>query len=240
MKNSSENEIKKLASLLEDKKITLDEFKLLSEALTNNKSTSKFKWSFFINPFEKISGFQALFIGIIVILGLCAFAVMRNDNFPGLINYDYAPFNYSLGKEFKITYPIVLYQNAVACLSLSILYYAFSKFYKQKSLRFIDFIGNVTLARFPLFIQAILGKIMYSIDPTLRRSPHESVLSIIGWFYIIFCFIWLLTTYYYALKESSGLKDKKLWITYACSVAVSEVICILISQHQIFPSDYNS
>jgi hypothetical protein len=98
------NEIKKITQLLEEKKITEDEFNLLSDALVNNKKLSKFKWSFFINPFEKISGFQALFSGIIVILGLTAFAVLRNDNFPGLIDYNYAPFNYNIGKEYKITY----------------------------------------------------------------------------------------------------------------------------------------
>ena len=50
-----DNEIKKLANLLEDKKISEDEFKILSGAIINNKKSSKFKWSFFVNPFEKIS-----------------------------------------------------------------------------------------------------------------------------------------------------------------------------------------
>ena len=238
MRVQMDNEIKKLAQLLENKKITEDEFKLLSEAITVNKKTTRFKLSFFINPFEKISGYQALFFGIIVILGLTAFAVLRNDNFPGLIDYNYAPFNYKIGQEFKITYLYALYQNALAVVVLSLLYYAFSKFYKQKSLRIIDFFGTVALARFPLFVQSILGNIMTAIDPTMRRSPHESILSIIGWFYVLGCFIWLIVTYFYALKESSGLTGKKLWISYVGSVAIGEIICALLTR-MYFPPDYH-
>jgi hypothetical protein len=121
---------------------------------------------------------------------------------------------------------------------LSLLYYAFSKFYKQKSLIIIDFFGAVTLSRFPLLVQSILGNIMTAMDPTIRRSLHDSFLSIIGWFYVIFCFIWLLITYFYALKESSGLTGKKLWISYVGSVAVGEIICAFLTR-MFFPIDYH-
>ena len=236
-----DNEIKKLANLLEDKKISEDEFKILSGAIINNKKSSKFKWSFFVNPFEKIAGIQALFVGILVILGLCAFAVLLNDNFPGVIDYLYSPYNYKLKAEFKITYSFVLYQNILSCIVLSLLYYAVAKFYKQKGLRLIDFFGMVTLSRYPYLVQAFLSYIIFMIAPATRLTRGRvtyGILEIVDGVIVMGCGIWQLTTYFFALKESSGLSGKKLFTAYVISTGVSEIICAIITR-QFFPPDYH-
>lgn len=236
-----DNEIKKLNQLLEEKKISEDEFKLLSNVFIINKKSSKFKWSFFVNPFEKIVGVQALFVGLLVILGLCAFAVLHNDNFPGVIDYLYSPYNYKLKTEFKITYSFVLYQNIFVCVILSLFYYGASKFYKQKGLRLIDFFGMVTLSRYPYLIQAFLSYIIFMIAPTTRltrgRTPFV-IFDIIGGVIVMGCVIWQLTTYFFALKEASGLSGKKLFTAYIISTGVSEIICAIITR-QFFPPDYH-
>jgi hypothetical protein len=60
------------------------------------------------------------------------------------------------------------------------------------------------------------------IENGLNFDP--SIMTSIFGFIVILCFIWEIATYFYALKESSGLIGKKLWGSFIASIIIGESI----------------
>jgi hypothetical protein len=58
---------------------------------------------------------------------------------------------------------------------------------------------------------------------------QPTVLAIIFSFVVITCATWHIVTYLYALKESSGLSGKKLWISFIACILIGEIITNFIT-----------
>lgn len=191
------------------------------------------------NPFEKIGGFYALLLGILIILLMNFFASLINTHFPGIVDYNLAPIDLNNNsKEIKISYLFLLYETLVSWIVLSSLYFAFAKIFKQKNLRAIDFFGSVAFSRYPYLIQAALTNVVFLIDPTIRRSGHISVMSLVNDALILSCFFWQMLTYFFALQVSSGLVGKKLWISFMGSIAIGEIVTALLTR-SFFPVSWS-
>lgn len=228
---TSENE--RLLTLLKDNKITQDEYKLLSKALVK-PSSSRLFFSLFINPYQKIAGFWALAIGLGVILCISYLGSIAKIYFPGLLGI----LNSSMIKNPKVgtEFIFVLYQNMVIWFVLTALFIIAAKIFQQKRVRMIDFMGTVALSRFPYLILTGFLATMRIVNPRFMDVGMENglalqptVLAIIFSFVVITCATWHIVTYLYALKESSGLSGKKLWISFIACILIGEIITNFIT-----------
>ena len=228
---TKENE--RLDTLLRDKKITQDEYKLLSKALVK-KTGLKLFFSLMINPYQKVAGSVALGLGAGVIVLISYLGSIAKIYFPGLLGILNSSIikNPSIGTDFHF----LLFQNGVIWLVLTILYIVVAKICQQKSVRIIDFMGTIALSRFPYLLLTGFLAIMRIVDPRFVDVGMEnglqlklSLLALLFSSVVIVCAVWHIATYFFALKESSGLSGKKLWISFIACILIGEIVTNFIT-----------
>lgn len=224
-------EKERLIRMLHENKISEEDYKLLSAALDKKSSLASQLFSIFINPFQKVAGLYALIIGLVFIVSISYLGVIAEVYFPGILDC----LNSSVVKNPKapLNFFLLFYQNIISWLVLSILFIIFAKIFQKKNIRIIDFFGTVALSRFPyviltgfLSIVRVMNPSFMNIDITKGYSLHPSIMMSVFGFMVIACMIWQVITYFYALKESSGLMGKKLWVGFIASLLLGEVIAL--------------
>lgn len=219
----------KLLNMMKEGKISENEFKLLSSALEKKNPRISSLLSLAINPFQKIAGWYALILGSITIICMSYLGTIAKVYFPGIIDC----LNSSVVKNPKmpLSFIFLFYQNIVCWFLLSILFILIAKFLQNKKLRMIDFFGTVALARFPFLFLALFLSIIQLVDPSFMNIDiskgiqiHMSFSMILFSLLTIGFGIWQIATYFYALKVSSGLVGKKLWISFILAIVLGEAI----------------
>lgn len=216
-----------LEDMLNQHKISNEEYKLLSNALENKSSLENVS-SFLINPFQRLAGVPALFVGILIIIASSILGVFANLYFDGIASC-------SIASSFKNTgiqpsFLFLLYQNFVSWLVLALFYLLMARLFNQKGVRIIDIFSTVALARFPyliltgiLAIVMILKPSLYQHDPSKTYKLYPSIFIIsLDLIWELF-YVWLLAIYFSALKESTGLLGKKLWFSFLISIIVGQI-----------------
>lgn len=225
------NEHKRLLDLFKNKKITEDEYKLLSKAISPSFSSKTV--FLLLNPFRKIAGFWALVLGLVIILTTSYLGTIAQVYFSSVLSV----FNASVVKNAKIgtVFSFLLYQNVIILIVLSSILYISARLLKQKQVRLIDFIGTIALSRFPYLFFTFFLAITRVLNPQILNVNLEEglqfnlslptiLLSAIG----IVCVVWQIITYFYAFKESSGLSGKKLWTSFVTCLLIAELFCSFI------------
>ena len=143
-----------LLNMLQEKKISEAEFKLLSSAIDKKPSWKDQLFTLLINPFHKIAGFYALAAGMAIIVLMSALGVIAKVYFVGILSI----LNASVVKnpKFQINFLMLLSQNLICWGVLSVLFMLAAKLCHQKRIRIIDFLGTVALSRFPYLIITLL------------------------------------------------------------------------------------
>ena len=222
-------EKERLKKLLNENKISAAEYKLLGAAIDKKQSRVGMIFSLLANPFQKVAGLYALISGLIVILCMSYLGVIAKCYSIGIIGC----LNASVVQNPKMhaTYFVLLYQNSIVWLVMTFLYITFAKTFQQKRLRLVDFFGTVALSRFPFFIIMLVLAITRTLNPNIMNVDltkglqlHPSLFMTLLSAVLIICFIWQVVTYFFALKESSGLTGKNLWISYIAAMILGEVI----------------
>lgn len=217
----------KLFNMLKEGKISETDFKVLSSALEKKNSSSLL--SLAINPFQKIAGLYALILGAITIICMSYLGTIAKVYFPGIIDC----LNAAVVKNPKISpnFIFLLYQNIVCWFLLSILFIFTAKYFQNKKLRMIDFFGTVALARFPFLFLTFLLSIIQIVAPSFMNIDISQGIEIhLSFSMVLFSLmaigfgIWQIAAYFYALKVSSGLIGKKLWISFILAIVVAEAI----------------
>ena len=232
-------EKQKLASMLKQNKITDNDYRLLLNAMENKSDQNII--SLFINPFQKIAGLNALIMGIIVIIALSYIGVLADVYFMGIFDCLNAA-NLKHMHVVKPNFQLLLSQNLIDWIVLSITFMLAALVLKQKRIRIIDFFGTVALARFPYIFLSLFIAIVWLVDPTLMdfdltktEQPHGfSFAGTLINFMWQFCWAWQITTYFFALKESSGLNGTRLWIGFVVSVLIADQIAHSLGQSLIW------
>ena len=218
-----------LMSMLKEHKISQDEYTLLLAALEKKSFFDRISSFFLINPFQKIAGVNALVWGMAVLIIMSYLGVVAKVYFPGVLSVLNA--SAVAHQKIEINFFLLAYQNLVAWLVLSGMFLMSAKIFQQKRVRLVDFLGTVALARFPYLVLTLLMSIIRVVNPgflaielnkgvSLQPSIAMSAFSAV----VICLFIWQIATYFYALKESSGLIGKKLWLGFIVSLILSECI----------------
>ncbi len=214
-------EQKRLLNLLNQNKITTEEYNKLSAILSSVANKPNF-FNFLVNPFQKIVGWYACLIGILIILLMSYLADKTLIHFPSLFSYIYT----GNMKQAHVNIFKIILENIFVCLTLSISFFACAKILQQKHLRFIDFIGTVMLARISYFMVTIILFICYQINKNYFLPPEAGrhINNPFIMFIVFSGLIWQITLLVNAFKESSGLSAHKLWISFIISIVITEVL----------------
>lgn len=233
-------ELARLANMLREQKISAEDYQLLTDALNKKSMFDSIENSMLINPFQKIGGWKALALGLVFMLIMSLIGVYANIFYEGFLGY-LSP----IGIKTKLTpnFFLLLYQNIIVCLILMTLYFFAAKLLKAKGIRLVDFIGAVTLSRYPLLISVTFNYLENLLRPDLLYfNPSQgfelrfSLFSMISAMIFMFCAMWQIVTYFFAFKESSGLTDKRLWISFILIMTFGDVIAITAARYFLYLS----
>lgn len=219
-------EKERLINMLQTHKITDDEYQLLSAALDKKSSRLHSLFLFLINPFQKISGVYALITGFFLIICMSYFGVIGKVYFPGILDFIDPIGSSQTAIQINFNFFILLYENMISWVVLACLFMLVAKIFKQKRTRVVDFFGMLALSRLPYAIFAAFFAITRTINPgfMLVNTFRPSLLVSLFFIVVMLCVVWQITLYFYALKESSGLSGKKLWISYIVIIIFGEII----------------
>ncbi|MDF1678046.1 MAG: hypothetical protein P1U32_05060 [Legionellaceae bacterium] len=219
----------RLDKMLQENKISKKEYDILATALKRKRFFNKVHSTFLLNPFQKIAGWKALLIGMMVIILTSAIAVKAKLYFLGPMSTINASV---LGKQ-SITSPFffMLYQNMICWLVLSILLMLTAKVLQKHKIRIVDFLGTVALARIPTLIATLYLMVVrmeypsvLEIDLSHGYQLHYSIAQYILTLPVIILAIWQAVIYFYAFKESSGLTGKKLTFGFLAAIILAETV----------------
>lgn len=228
----------KLLAMLKDNKISQSDYEMLLVALNKQSFCTQIENSWFINPFQKIAGFKALLLGLLVLLAMSVLGTYSEVYFDGILGF-MMPYNL---KAMKPNFILLVYQNTAAWLTLSLVFLAMAIFLKQKRIRVIDFFGTVLLARFPILLSLLFTTLHKYLTPDTFKPDdlskgielHFSLLNTLAWLVLMGALAWVLMTYLFAFKESSGLDGKRLWFGYITSIVLGDIIAMILTRWFLF------
>lgn len=224
MNQSNKVEKVRIDELLSSGRISAEDHRVLMAALENRKSGFQMALSWIFSPFENLSTHQALLVGAVAVLLLSIFGELAQIYFPGALDVQVA-------QEGKRVYSFLdlLIQNLIAVFSLSVVFCAIALVFKQKNLRFIDFLSYISFSRYPYALFVILMFILGTINPAFlpRTSEIKGVFEIL----VLACLsipmlIWQMVILFKAMKSASGFKGKILWFSFIFGVVIAEIASV--------------
>ncbi|WP_235659330.1 hypothetical protein [Legionella maceachernii] len=220
--------------MLKENKISEADYLLISAALNKKSVFTNIENSLLINPFQKIAGFRALLLGLLLMITMSLLGVVVNIYFDGSLGFF---FPMGLKAAIKPNFFLLLYQNAAAVFITASLFMATALLFRKKRIRVIDFFGTVALARYPLLISLLFTMIEKYLDPSRYNEDitkgielHLTLIGTIGNLIFLTCIIWQIITYFFALKEASGLGGKSLWLSFIIAILLSDVAGIILTR----------
>ena len=218
----------RLTGMLNEKKITEDDYKILLEAMDKPSLRLKLKASCLLNPFQKIAGVRALGLGLLMLLAMSYLGVLAQTYFLGPLSIVNA--SVITTEVTQTTFLFLLFQLLVGSSVLSLIFIATSKLLKKTKLRVLDFFGTVAFAHFPYVILMGLMAAIRLLQPSFLEVDlsqglpiHASIPMMLFGLVTIASSAWQLTVYFFALKESSGLTGKKLGFGFVLAMILAEL-----------------
>lgn len=212
-------EMEKILTLLNEKKITQEEFGDLKQALQRpSQKTNMFKYM--IDPFESFSALQSLFIGFFVLAAMSLLASKIKIYYPGVLDFKIT--------EGALGFSTLFMQNLIVTASIGVVFIFTAIFLKQKNMRTLDFAGTVLFARFPYFLVTLALYLMFIAGWNLNIEGLNSAKDYAILIIVLSGLFWQVVVYFNAFKFASGLQDAKLTGAYIFSLVFSEIISILI------------
>lgn len=183
------------------------------------------KWAMLYNPFTRVAGWKAFFIGAAIVCATVVLGWLSNTMAYGLEVK--ATDDYPLWKGFYFTWV------GIAC-TVGVMYLAGIIF--SKGVRFQDILGTVTLARAPYLLSPLLALTMpegFLDDLNLAASTMD--ISLINWSGLILmgllCImisVWAVALLYNAFRVSTNLRGGKCAGIFIASLFISEVVMLCI------------
>jgi hypothetical protein len=180
------------------------------------------------NPFEFISDYKALLIGLAAML-LTAVAGYFNS-----VHLD-GPIDLHIGMEAP--FHIYLIEAALDWLVLSLLLYAAGLLVSSSSIRFIDILGMQSMARWPLLIAVLSSflapmddlnkyiewKLLQSGEP-VELGAGAMIMIALSMIITLACIVWMIALMYKAYSISCNIKGAKAIITFIIALLLSTVL----------------
>jgi len=191
----------------------------------------KHNWKWAYNPFEKVAGWKAFGIGLIILCITTITGYFFNTVFYG-ISIKTVPC-VSLGRAFSL-------QGTGLAVLVIVMYITALLF--TKNVRFQDILGTVTLAKYPLFFSLIpiilfgnrlnefTEKIMSaSINEMIKLITISDYIFLLVFSIMAFAIIiWEIVLLFNAFRVSTNLKGLKLAILFLSIMFISEIITFIL------------
>lgn len=214
----------RLYNLLNEHKITQDEYNSLIQALYRKTKPIVKLFKFLINPFEQLSPKVSLIIGIFIIFALGYIGYLTDLNFSGLFGAES-----TTGKSFH--YLSIIKNLSITWLYLSFIFMFISKILGGRYLRVLDFLSFCALAKFPFFIAMFLDSLSFHINPRLVNFGDKTEHNIFINIYtatldtvVVFLIFWHIILYFNAFKQASGLNHNRTWFGFIVAMVTSHAI----------------
>lgn len=168
------------------------------------------------NPFLRIAGFRALWIGLFVMVLVSGLAIFSRCHFDGALDVH-------IGAQSPRWFYFA--ENLIAWVSLFITLYVAGRFSSKSKIRLLDVAGTVILARWPMIFVALAAFIIKDIPVT----AHDITLPLIVFGFISMIFsVWMIALLYNAYSVSCNVKGSRATLSFIISIIVAESISKLI------------
>jgi hypothetical protein len=196
----------------------------MTEIAVNSNRISQ--WLF--NPFRFIAGFQALLIGLAIILISGFIGSLSGTHFDGVLDV------HTGAKALMWYFPA---EGVINWICMVIPLFFFGLIVSRSSFRVIDVLGTQALARWPYLIVAIVmlpdanrRVIDYILSKSTQTAPAAAInyidIFVFGFAVIltIFMAIWMVALMYRAYVVSCNIKGAGAIITFIVSLIGAEVL----------------
>lgn len=178
------------------------------------------KWLF--NPFIYVAGTKSLLIGAGVIILTAVIAIFSQTHFDG-------PIDMHMGADLSI--PAAFVEPLIDWICLVLPLYLLGRIASGSSIRFIDVAGTEALARWPMFIVALLGFIrppdkVTSADDALKLITQPSF--IIQSLAVLPFIVLTVALMYNAFSVSTNLKGGKGAGIFIAGLVIAEILSKVI------------
>lgn len=187
-----------------------------------------------INPFNKVAGSKALIIGLLIFITTIILAQIQHVIFIGVISIK------------LMNQPLLnaLLFALIGLLIFSVLLYIVGRLLSKSSIRIIDIVGTLSLAKTPLLFIALICSIPVVMHGTIEVTssllpsanlviPYTRNYIYFGIFIVIILLsiIWMLILSYNAFSVSCNTRGAKAVSGFIAAVILTEIISyIIVSQ----------
>lgn len=185
----------------------------------------KNNWTLIYNPFTKIDGWQAFFIGLVVALLSGVIGTFANVAFDGALDAHLTQ---------QITYKESFILLLISIITTTIVLYL-AGIIVAKNVRFIDILGTTLLARTPYLLFAVAGLAATPIATADLIANPAIVFTNLGYLLLTLLgvpiTVWVIALLFHAFRVSTGAKGTKLIIAFIVAILVAEIlskVCIQI------------
>ncbi len=188
------------------------------------------QWLF--NPFRFVAGFQALLLGLVIILASSFIGSLSNTHFDGLLDVH-------TGAAKPLWF--FLAEGLIDWMSMTVLLIIFGFIVSRSSFRIIDVIGTQALARWPYLITAlamlpnanrrVLEYIMSKVTqaaPAVTINPADVLVFGFAMIAVLLMTIWMVALMYRAYAVSCNIKGARAVVTFIVSVILAEAVSVLL------------
>lgn len=170
------------------------------------------KW--LINPFERIAGWQALFIGLAAMALTAVTGKINGVAFDGILDVH-------TGASFG--YLAAFAMQTVNFLAMFLTMWLAGICFSKSKPRAIDIAGTMALARAPMLLLAVIC--FLPVTPAcLYDTPRIIIFGLISIFFII----WMIALMYNAYSVSCNLKGGRAVISFIGALLAAEVVSKLV------------
>lgn len=188
------------------------------------------KWRWMYNPFEKIAGWKAFGVGILILGITTILGYFGNTIFYGI----------SIKQVHDITWCRAFSLQALGlAITVAVMYLVALPLAKR--VRFQDILGTVTLAKYPLILASVVfwifnDRVMAITDSLLQAlqvNPLNIIneISIADWiifmafaFVSLWILVWEIVLLVNAFKVSTNMKGAKCGLAFTAALLIAEII----------------
>ena len=201
----------------------------MNETVNNTKTLprrSSGQWLF--NPFSFVAGYQALFLGLGIMLISAFIGFLGNTHFDGVLDVH-------TGLEAPLW--VFLAEGIIDWMSLAIPLFFFGLIVSTSSLRIIDVFGTQVLARWPYIVTSVvmlpeanrrfgvyLISRFTSTDTSVTVGYIDMLIFIFTMLVAIIMAVWMVALMYRAYVVSCNIKGVRAIVTFIISLIGAEVL----------------
>ena len=201
----------------------------MNEIVNNTKTLPRrsiSQWLF--NPFSFVAGYQALLLGLGIMLISAFFGFLGNTHFDGVLD---------VHKGLEAPLWLFLAEGIIDWLTIAMPLFFFGLLVSSSSLRMIDVFGTQALARWPyivvsivMFPEAIQRFGTYLISRFILTAASGTIdyidmlISIFAALVGVIMVVWMVALMYRAYVVSCNIKGARAIITFIVSLIGAEVL----------------